>query len=329
MRSLVGVVLLLCSLMLIQTGCAPDAPHGNSLDPLSPNYRNSGNLTGKVLTLSVPYSGISGALVTIEQDRSAEMTASDGSFSFADAPSGSLTVTISKTSFMSDTVNLSLPVGGSYSATVHLDALPQITNANVVTAMIYQLWPGAVYSATVTANVTDPDGIGDIVDSTVRVQIDSLSFKMDYSGETGLYEATINTSQLPDQNFQWLVGRQFYVSARDQENGSAREGPFYVTRIISVEPVPTSPTSQDTTTAHPTFEWNPPNVSYGYTYSLQIFLINAGVPTQIGTPVTLVSDSVSYSYPDSLGPGNYFWTVGITDRFGNSARSEGASFVVR
>ena len=328
MRSSIGVVMIICSLMMIQFGCAPDAPHDNPLDPGSPNYRNAGNLNGKVLSLSFPYSGIPNALVTVEQNGSAELTASDGSFSFADAPAGSLTLVITKPSFMADTLSITLPVGATYDTTVHLDALPVITNPEVVTTKIDQWWPGPVYYATVTANVADPDGIGDIVDSTVHVQVDSLSFNMSYSGGTGTFQATINATQLPGQDLQWLVGKEFFVYASDRENGLTSQGPFYVSRIIESEPAPTSPGNSDTTSASPTFEWNPPSASFSYTYSLQLFLISAGTPSQVGNSIILGANDVSYIYPDSLKPGQYFWTIGITDSYGNSSRSKEASFIV-
>lgn len=328
MRSLAGVVLILCSLMLIQTGCAPDAPHDNPLDPRSPDYRNAGDLTGRVLSLSLPYTGISGALVSIEENGSSQLTSSDGSFNFADAPSGNIALIISKSSYMSDTLHVTVPVGGSYNAVIHLDALPQISGAKIVTTKIDQWWPGPVYLATITATITDPDGLGDVVDSTVRVRIDSLSFAMDYTGGTGSFGATINASALPGQDLQWLIGKECYILAADRENGTSQEGPFYVTRIIGSEPGPTSPVSPDTTTAQPTFEWNPPPVSYEYTYFLQIFKINAGTPSQVGSTITLGENYVSYNYPDTLGAGEYFWTIGIMDQYGNSSRSKEASFVV-
>lgn len=328
MRSLVGVVLILCGLALIQTGCAPDAPHDNPVDPMSPNFKSAGRLTGRVLSLSIPYSGISDALVTIEQNGSAQLTASDGSFSFADAPSGNITLVVSKPSYQNDTLDISLPVGGTYDAVIHLDALPQITGVQVVTTKIDQWWPGPVYSATVTADVADPDGIGDVLDSTVQVQVDSLRFQMSFAGGTGNYQVTINATQLPGQDLQWLIGKEIFVSALDRENGAAVSGPYYVSRIIDLEPEPTSPASLDTTTAYPTFEWNPPPVSYSYTYFLLVYQINAGTPSQVGNPITLGPNYVSYTYPDSLVPGQYFWTIGITDQYGNSSRSKEASFIV-
>ncbi len=329
MRSLAGVVLILSSLVLIVAGCAPDAPHDNPLDPGSPDYKNAGNLTGRVLSLSVPYTGISGALVTIEQNGVSEFTLSDGSFSFSDAPSGNITLITSKPSYMNDTLHLTLPVGGSYDAVVHLDALPEIFNAKIVTTKIDQWWPGPVYSATVTANITDPDGLGDVVDSTVHVRIDSLLFKMNFTGGSDTYGVTVNATALPDSDLQWLIGKPVYVTATDRENGTSRQGPFFVTRIIGSEPSPISPVNPDSTTAQPVFQWNaPPSVSYVYTYFLQIYQVNAGTPSQVGNTITLGENYDYYGYQGSLAPGQYFWTIGITDQYGNSSRSKEASFVV-
>ncbi len=328
MRSPIGVVLILCGLALTYVGCAPDAPHDNPLDPMSPNYKNSGGLTGRVLTISLPYGGVPNVLVTIEQNGSSQLTGADGSFDFPDAPSGSITLVVAKPAFLADTVYLNLPVGGNIDTLLHIDALPQIADAKVVTTKIDQWWPGPVYSASVSANVTDPDGMGDLVDSTVRVQVDSLSFKMNYSGSTGSYGVIINASQLPGQDLQWLVGKQFFISATDRENATASTDAFYVSRIVESEPVPSSPKNLDTTSAYPTFEWNPPPVSYGYTYFLQVYQINAGTPTQMGPSISLPFDSLSYRYPDSLVAGQYFWTIGMVDDYGNSARSTEASFLV-
>lgn len=331
MRSLAGVFLILFGLVFIQTGCAPDAPHDNPLDPRSPNYRDAGNLSGSVLTLSFPYKGISGALVTIQENGLSKSTSSDGSFSFVDAPAGNITLIVSKASYLSDTLHITVPVGGTYNATVHLDALPVITNSKVVTTKIDQWWPGPVYSATVTANVTDPDGIGDVVDSTVCVRIDSLSFRMNYTGGSGNFGVTISDSSLPGQDLQWLVGKEFIVSAADRESGTSFSQPFYVSRIIEAqesEPAPTQPLNSDSTSPNPTFEWNPPSVSYSYTYFLQIYQINAGTQTQVGGTISLGESYVSYAYPGSLEKGTYIWTIGIVDQYGNSCRSKEAAFVV-
>ncbi len=329
MRSLIGVVLILGGLASIQTGCAPDAPHDNPLDPHSPNYRNAGRLVGKILTLSLPYVGISNALVTIEESGSAQLTASDGSFAFQDAPSGNITLVVSKPNYLADTLHLNLPVGGSIDTATHLDAIPQIMGAEVVTTKVDHWWPGPIYSATVTAGVTDPDGQLDIIDSTVQVTVDSLSFPMDHATGSN-YKVIIDASQFPNHDLQWLVGKQFTISAVDHENGKGESTPFYVSRIIEQEAVPTSPTNLQSSSASPVLEWNPPTVSYNYTYQLQIVHIDTstGIQAVAWSLPGINSSYVSFNYPGSLGSGTYYWTVTIVDDYGNSSTSREASFIV-
>ncbi len=321
-----STILILSFLAVILAGCAPNAPHENSLDPMSPNHKTTGALRGKVLTLGAPYSGIQNALVVIQQNGSAELTASDGSFSFANAPAGLITILVTKASYLNDTIQVTVPLGGSYNAEIHLDALPQISSAQVVTSKIDQWWPGPVYSALVTANVTDPDGFLDV--DTVYVQVDSLIFGMNPSAANKNYQVTIGATQLPNQDLQWLVGRQLNVFAIDRSKGIGESPNFYVSRIIESEPVPTYPTSLDTTTGSPRFDWNPPPVSFNYTYQLQVVRIDAGTQTVVWSQPGLNSSYVSYSYPGVLPTGTYFWTAAIIDAYGNASRSKEASFVV-
>ncbi|MCL5268319.1 MAG: hypothetical protein M1469_09485 [Bacteroidetes bacterium] len=317
---------MLVTLCLIISGCAPDAPHGNPLDPMSPNYSPTGVLTGKVLSLSPPYTGIPQALVTIEQTGEAQYTASDGSFKFSNAPSGNATIIVTKPSYLSDTLNIALQTGKTYDEEIHIDALPQVGNAGVVTSKIDQWWPGPVYSALVTANVVDPDGIGDI--DSIYVQVDSLAFTMNYSLTDKDFQANIDATQLPNQDLQWLVGKELIVSAVDRAGAVGQSAGFYVSRIIEPEATPTFPTSLDTTTATPAFDWNPPSISYNYTYQLQVVSLAGGTQTVVWSMSGLSSSDVSYTYPGTLPSGTYFWTAAVVDDFGNSSRSKEASFVV-
>jgi hypothetical protein len=330
MRSLIGVVLILGGLVLIQTGCAPDPPHDNPLDPNSPNYKSAGNFSGKVLTLGLPYAGVPNVLVTLLQNGSAQLTASDGSFSFPDAPSGNIAVTISKSGYLTDTLHLEVSIGGNIDTLVHIDALPQVSGARVVTTKVDHWYPGPAYSATVTATVTDPDGQVDIIDSTVQVHIDSLSFTMNRTTGSN-YEVVIDDSQLPNQDLQWLVGKDIVISATDHESGAGSSAPFFVSRIIEPEAVPTSPTSLQSTVASPVLEWNPPTVSYNFTYQLQVVHIDTstGIQAVVWSESGLSSTDLSFTYPGSLSSGTYFWTVTVIDDYGNSSRSKEASFMVK
>ena len=312
---------------MIVNGCSPDAPHDNPLDPGSPNRITDGNLSGKVLTLFSLTSGISGALVAIEGTNLAEVTDSDGSFTFSNAPSGSITVVITKSTYLTDTLRIVLPIGGSLDTLIHMDALPQVSDAQVVTSKIDQWYLGPAYTASISCNVMDPDGFLDV--DTVYVKIDSLAFRMNYNTTSSSYQVTINADSLPNENLQWLVGKQFDVVAIDHERGVGQSQGFYVTRIIEVESTTNKPQNGDTITTHfPTFDWNPVRVSFGYTQQLQVVSLAGGSQTLVWSLSGLNSSITNFNYPDSLVGGEYYWTVAIVDQFGNSSRSLQASFVV-
>ncbi len=87
---------------------------------------------------------------------------SDGNFAFANAPSGNITIIVTKSLFQSDTMKVTLPVGGTVYRSIQLDALPQITNPGVVTSKTDEWYPGPVYMASVSAEVNDYDGFLDV-----------------------------------------------------------------------------------------------------------------------------------------------------------------------
>jgi hypothetical protein len=327
MRNLSSAFLILCLFVPVFVGCAPDAPHDNPHDPGSPNRIMDGNLSGKVLTLGFPYAGISGALVAIEGTNLVELTAADGSFNFSNAPSGNVVVVITKSSYLSDTIRVSLAAGGSLDTLIKMDALPVVSSAQVVTSKFDHWYPGPVYTALVSANVNDPDGSSDLSD--VYVTIDSITFGMNYNIESGNFQATIFADSLPNQDLQWLVGKQFNVFAVDRENGIGQPPGFFVTRIIESEAKPTSPTGSDTTTSKPIFNWNLPGVSFAYTYQLLVMSLAGGTPTQVWSQTIPNSSTYEFSYPDSLRTGTYYWTISIIDQFGNSSCSKEAAFIVQ
>ncbi|MGC8652370.1 MAG: carboxypeptidase regulatory-like domain-containing protein [Candidatus Kryptoniota bacterium] len=307
--------------------CAPDAPHENSLDPLSPNYSGTGVLSGRVLTLTAPYAGISNVLVTIPGNQSAVFTSSDGSFLIRNVPAGQVTVVFTKSGYLTDTLQIQIGIGKTQSIEVHLDALPVISAEQVVTHKIDQWWPGAVYNATVSAAVIDADGSTDI--DSVYVVVDTINFSMAYSFNSKDFEVTIYSDSLPQHDIQWLVGRSFVVQARDHEGAVSRSNPFYVTRIIESEAAPFYPVGLDTAKASPTFEWNPPQITFNYSYTIQVVRMDAGNQTVVWTQPGINSSLVSYSFPGILSSGTYFWTIAVVDNYGNSSRSKEAAFSVK
>jgi len=307
--------------------CAPDAPHQNSLDPSSPGYSATGALSGRVLTLTAPYSGIPNALISIPRNLLAVFTAPDGSFLIPNVPSGTITVVITRSGYLPDTLQVQISIGKTQNIEVHLDAVPVISQEQVVTQKIDQWWPGAVYNATVSATIVDADGSADI--DSVNVLVDTVNFPMAYSFNSRNFQVTIYSDSLPQHDLQWLVGRSFVVRARDREGAVTMSNPFYVTRIIESEATPFYPVGLDTAMASPVFEWNPPQVTFNYSYTIQVVRIDAGNQTVVWTEPGINSTLVSYTYPGVLSSGTYFWTIAVVDDYGNSSRSKEAAFSVK
>lgn len=319
--------LVLVAVAFLMDKCAPDPPHENPLDPLSPGYSGTGSVSGKVLTLTAPYAGIPNALISVLGSQFAVLTNQDGTFLIRNVPAGTISLVIAKAGYFSDTLQIQISVGKTLLIEVHLDAMPVISQQQVVTHKIDQWWPGAIYNATVSANITDPDGSADI--DSVFVVVDTANFPMAYSFNNKNFQVTIYSDSLPGHNIQWLVGRSFTIWARDHEGAISRSNPFYISRIIESEATPFYPVGLDTAKASPTFEWNPPQITFNYSYTLQVVRIDAGNQTVVWTQPGIGSSLVTYSFPNILSSGTYFWTIAVVDDYGNSSRSKEAAFSVK
>lgn len=313
-------------LLLALVGCVPDAPRDNPLDPNSPDFKNSGILSGKVLSLYEPFLPVAGTLVTVLPQGISVSTNTAGSFSFDDVAAGNLTLIASKPGYAGDTLSLNIDAGEKLATEVHLDALPIVTSTQVTTRKVDQWWPGPVYSATVTANVSDPDGAGDI--ATVSVVVDTLRSDMTFFASPSKYQISISATALPGKNLEWLIGKPLAVIVQDKANETTMSKPFYITRIIQQTVIPTYPTALDTASKSPELQWAQPSVSFPFTYKLEMFRQDEGVPTQIWSREGLAPDLTRFQYPDVLPPALYFWTISIVDEYGNLSRSKEASFMV-
>ena len=312
--------------MLIAHGCVPDASHDNPLDPASSAFSNSGTLSGSVLTFYQPYAGISGALVTIQPSGVAALTNSAGAFSINSVPAGSVQIIVSRSGYLTDTVDSKASVGSESKVDIHLDALPVVGACQVVTRKIDQWWPHAVYSIVVSGTVTDPDGLGDIAGASL--QVDTMKLAMTYVPDQQSYQVSVDAANLPQGSLEWLVGKQFIVTARDRIGATSVGKPFSVTRIIQDAPIPIFPTALDTATASPQLFWAQPTLQFPYSYKLELFRLDQGVPSLLWSVANLSSSLSSFQYPDRLSTGLFFWTISLVDEFGNLSRSKEASFYV-
>jgi len=283
-------------------------------------------LSGNVLSFYQPYVGIAGALVTIQPSGVAGLTNSAGAFSISGVPAGNVRIIASRSGYLTDTVDTKSLVGSESKADIHLDAMPVVGACQVVTRKIDQWWPHAVYSALVSGTVTDPDGLGDITGAAL--QVDTMKFAMTYIPAQQVYQVSVDAANLPQGSLEWMVGKSFTVIARDRIGATTVGKSFSVTRIIQDAPIPIFPTALDTATASPELFWTQPTLQFPYSYKLELFRLDQGVPSLLWSVSNLSPSLSNFQYPERLSTGLFFWTISVVDEFGNLSRSKEASFIV-
>ncbi len=261
------------------------------------------------------------------------LTDSTGAYQFLKLDVGSLTFVCTKDGFVPDTMKIVLQAGTPQQVQFGLNGYPFVVSQNILTRKIDQYYPSPQYFVDVTASVSDPNGIEDV--DSVWFVVDSMQFVMSYSPTTKMFETTIYKYALETNTIEWLVGKPLTIVSTDRSNARASGPPFYVTRIIEDEATPIYPSSlnNDTTGSTPLLKWTSPNVTFFYTYTLAISVVNSGTEENVWTYAGLDFGVEQLQFPSDnstqpLLPGNYVWTISVVDVFGNYSRSKESSFVV-
>lgn len=313
-------------LVLVAAGCAPDAPHDNPLDPASPSFTGKGTVFGAVSLRSEPTQPIASAQVYLSPSGPIVLSAADGSFTFPPVSAGPAALIASKAGFRCDTVWVMVDPAVPTEVNFRLDALPAVTEGEIVTRKVDAYFPGPVYYAELSANVTDPDGMADL--DSVWYTVGNIARAMAFNPESHLYEATVFDYELPTNNIHWLVGKEIRISCLDDAGASTSAGNLFVTRIIEECATAVSPAEGDTADASPLLEWEPARVTFFYTLTLQIVQQHSGTQTLIWSQGKVDANLWSLRCPAVLLPGSYFWTIAIVDEFGNTSQGKPNAFLV-
>ncbi|HTY12525.1 MAG TPA: carboxypeptidase-like regulatory domain-containing protein [Bacteroidota bacterium] len=323
---------MVISLSLLLCACS-DAPRDNPLDPQSPRYQGNAMVGGNVYVLD-QNSPVGQARVTCVENGLSVLTDSNGVFQFTKIDVGSLTFVCTKTGFAPDTSKIVLQAGSPQQISFGLNGYPYIVSQRILTRKIDQYYPSPQYFVDVSASVSDPNGIEDV--DSVWFVVDSTRFVMVYSPTTNMFQTTIYKYSFPTNTIQWLVGKPLTIESTDRSRALGVGSPFYVTRIIEDEATPVYPSSlnNDTTGSLPMLKWTPPNVTYNFSYTLVISLVNSGTEQVWWTYSGYGSIYQQLQFPSDsttqpLQAGNYVWTIAVVDDFGNYSRSKESSFVVK
>lgn len=317
-----------CNFLLILFNCAPEAPRSNPLDPDWNASDNRASISGAVFTRYQPASPLENAAVQLLPGGAMALTGPTGSFQFNSLNPGSYQLIAQKEDYVADTVTVTVAAGSVEGVNFFLNALPQLQSAVFYSEHIDQWWPGEIYQAFLAVTLSDPDGSADIDSLAFLVPTLGFSKSFQQSGRPDSFFVEIENLELPQSDLQQLIEQESYVTITDRAGASVTGGPFFLRRIIEDAPLPLSPSNLQPVSAFPNFEWEPFSLAFEFTFVVQVFRISAGLPVLIHTAAGLPEEQVSYSFPDSLSSGTYFWTIGVRDNLNNFSRSKEASFVV-
>jgi hypothetical protein len=313
---------LLCS-------CVQDVPHDNVVDPLSPSYSGTGTVAGKVTIQDKPNAPLAGVYVTVIPQGTTTQTDTGGVYTLKGVPSGATTLYFSREGYASKTVQMTMKVGEMQTLNMAMNGYPVGSGMRILTRKING--SPAIYYADVQANADDPNGLADI--DSVWFTIEDLKLTMTYDvGSSKLFRATVQSGDLPFGTLEWLVGRPLTIVVQDHSRDLGVSDQFYVSRLIEAEATPVLPANGDSMSASVKFQWNSPNVTFNYIYSLKLARLQGTGVNQIVvwryTNDFLGSTTQSYTYPN-LQSGNYSWAVAVVDEYGNVSQSKDSYFIVR
>ena len=132
-----------------------------------------------------------------------------------------------------------------------------------------------------------------------------------------------------DPQMEYAIGRPFVFSVWIRDDSSFTLGPAYLSRVIVETPILIHPMNSDTVQPFVTLEWEPFSAEYFHEYRTSLWRNELDFVAEIWTSDTLHADTSQIGVPDSLQNGNYFWTLLVIDRFGNSSRSVEGKFRVQ
>ncbi len=318
--------------------CTTPAEHSNPLDPESPAYLNRGIITGIVTSFYQPYRPLSGADIHLLPTGTSRRSDANGKFTFAELAPGRYTLWATTAGYTTDSAEVEVAARETRVVDFRLNALPLVADARVTAAHVKtraSLSDTDFVFLTVTAEVLDGDGSNDL--QRVRVEIPAAAFAdtLRRGNSNGRWERTFPPEELRNQSGSLvdpynLVGESFRIDARDMPGAQVTSAPFQLVRVIAEEPLPQEPANGEVlTTNAPQLKWFMPPLTFEHTFTIQVFKLISGFQTLLLTIPELPAGTTAAPYPGRLTTGSYFWTVTVTDRFGNSSRSKEATFVVQ
>lgn len=284
---------------------------------------NVGQIKGSVKTISLPRTGIRNANVYWRNQNLLVHTNQDGDYTLDNVSYQNGWLVFEKEGYKSDSIFVQF---GNQSIVVlsdiFLNSIPQLDYINISSTVIHR-YTETRYRLSVQAKIFDSEG--DV--NLVRIRSDALGFNQQlfYNPSTGFYESNSDFGQT---NISAALGKDFIITARDNNNDTYTLGTARLTRVIDKEVIPKEPINSAVVGSSPTMVWERFSPGYGFKYRIEIY--TATIPSELfWSKSDISSEDVRLTLDLSLPPGDYYWVIWCVDEFNNQSRSKEASFIVK
>lgn len=305
-------------------GCTSDAPRDNPLDPV-----NGVQITGKVERL-YDNTGINNAMLVLKPINKTAISALDGSFAMDNISPGNYTLVCQAGGFAPD--SLALDIQQSHTANFRLNGRPFFRSISVTTHHISSFSaPNDSFFVLINAAADDLDNRGDV--RLVRYAIEAFNFTdtlFEANSQEKIFSSELRMSDLGISSLQQLAGKPFVFYVEDLPGAVFASNEVFITRIIEETPVGQAPLNAAISGQGPiNFEWLPVSQPYSFTFDIEIRRINFSFFILVGEVKNIPPADTTAAFGGDLIQGEYFWTLFITDEFGNRSRSLENPFIVQ
>jgi hypothetical protein len=181
----------------------------------------------------------------------------------------------------------------------------------------------------IQARINDPDNDIDSVYLS-NSELDFMTL-LNYNAADKFYERMkITMASLGISTAEALVGKEFFLTAKDKFKRQIDIETTYIYRVIREEVDLKSPIGGDTVSTKPTLRWEPVTPGYPFHYNIEI-RTDEPDPQLVWEKNGLPSNSyfVDVDFQLQSDPlRSYIWAVWIVDNYGNKARSKYKTFNV-
>jgi hypothetical protein len=321
------LLILLFPIALVILSC--DAPRENPLDPQNPD-RPFVEISGKVLTESLPNSPIPDAEVYWENEGVVKHTGQKGEFQFSDLEKQNGWLTVEKQGYSKDSMFIDWNKDNTQNLQILLNSLPTADSINFYSIVQNKHAPGPqseqLFHFVIEADVSDREG--DVDSVFLRNNSLETSFNLTYNPASKFYEKTFTNYDisLDKDEVDEIVGKEFNLIVKTNAGGEIKIAEADITRLIKEEIEYISPANNELVEVPFEILWQRFKPGFSFEYLVQIYTNE--ISEEVIWEQRISSDSISVNMSENLASGDYYWVIWSIDEYLNRTRSKPATFTI-